>query len=308
MPKISVVVPVYNVEKYLEQCLESIIHQTLEDIEIILVDDGSTDKSGEICDYYATQDKRIRVIHKPNEGLSCARNDGIDNSTANFIMFVDSDDWVEPDFCSCPYKEAVENDSDLVLFIHKRVDGNKTSVARTKLKSGILSTEDALYYNTAVTNGCWIGLYRKSLFEKVRFPEGKYYEDVGATHRLIFFAKKKCLIQKCLYNRRICRYGSITTDPLTRDHPDLREMFTRKINDFQSWGFNNLAQLLAFSLLIIYGWKRSDQKYFVSVVNGIENPIPDIFSLKMKIMLGVYRVSPVVFDLICIMTGKRTKK
>lgn len=102
MPKVSVIVPVYNVEPYLRQCLDSIVSQTLKDIEIILIDDGSTDGSGEICDEYKREDHRIRVIHKVNEGLSAARNDGIDASTAPYIMFVDGDDWVEPEFCETP--------------------------------------------------------------------------------------------------------------------------------------------------------------------------------------------------------------
>ena len=103
MSKISIIVPVYNVEPYLPKCIDSLISQTMEEIEIILVDDGSTDRSGKICDAYAEADDRIRVIHTQNHGLSCARNEGIDASTATYIMFVDGDDWVERRFCEIPY-------------------------------------------------------------------------------------------------------------------------------------------------------------------------------------------------------------
>ena len=103
MPKVSVIVPIYKVKPFLRQCIDSIINQTLKDIEIILVDDGSVDGEAEICDEYAIHDKRIKVIHKNNEGLSAARNDGLDQATAPYIMFVDSDDWVEPEFCELPY-------------------------------------------------------------------------------------------------------------------------------------------------------------------------------------------------------------
>ncbi len=97
--KESVIIPVYNVQNYLRTCIDSVINQSLREIEIILVDDGSTDNSGQICDEYSAKDNRIKVIHECNKGLSCARNKGIAFSTAPFIMFVDSDDWVEPKFC-----------------------------------------------------------------------------------------------------------------------------------------------------------------------------------------------------------------
>ena len=116
MPHVSVIVPVYNVEEYLRKCIDSIVAQTLKDIEIILVDDGSTDGSGTICDEYASQDKRVRVVHKINGGLSSARNTGIEAASAPFLMFIDSDDWVEPNFCEKPYLAAKNNNADLVLF------------------------------------------------------------------------------------------------------------------------------------------------------------------------------------------------
>ena len=116
MPKVSVIIPVYNVESYLRKCVDSIIGQTLINIEIILVDDGSTDRSGSICDEYRRQDGRIQVIHKANGGLSSARNVGIDAASAPYIMFLDSDDWAEPGFCEIPYDAAVDTNSDLVIF------------------------------------------------------------------------------------------------------------------------------------------------------------------------------------------------
>ena len=124
MPQISVVVPVYNIEKYIHKCIESLIHQSMKDIEIILVDDGSFDKTGEICDSYAKCDNRIIVIHKSNEGLSSARNVGIEASNSDYIMFVDGDDWVEANFCELPYNYAKNKNVDLVLFAHNRVNEN----------------------------------------------------------------------------------------------------------------------------------------------------------------------------------------
>lgn len=124
MPKISLIVPVYNVEDYLKECLDSIINQSLKDIEIILIDDGSTDSSGLICDEYAQCDCRIKVIHKRNEGLSCARNDGIDASSSPYLMFVDGDDYLVSKFCETPYKSALKYNADLVLFSYNNIKDN----------------------------------------------------------------------------------------------------------------------------------------------------------------------------------------
>lgn len=115
MPKMSIVVPVYKVEKYIGNCIESLMKQTLEDIEIILVDDGSPDQSGSICDRYQQKDGRIKVLHKKNGGVSAARNDGMDLATGEFILFCDSDDWLEKNACEKLYEKAVATDSDIVI-------------------------------------------------------------------------------------------------------------------------------------------------------------------------------------------------
>ena len=115
-PLVSVIVPNYNVERYVRKCLDSLRGQTLREIEVICIDDGSTDESGRIVDEYAKEDERLRVIHTENRGLSAARNRGIDEARADWLMFVDSDDWVDPDFCKVPYEAAIENQADLVIF------------------------------------------------------------------------------------------------------------------------------------------------------------------------------------------------
>lgn len=115
MPKISVIVPVYNVAPYLKKCVDSIINQTFTDIEIILVDDGSTDESGTICDQYAQKDSRVKVIHKPNGGLSDARNSGLEVCSGEYIGFVDSDDWISPDMYETLIHFAVKEDLDVAM-------------------------------------------------------------------------------------------------------------------------------------------------------------------------------------------------
>ena len=121
---ISVIVPVYNVEKYIKKCLDSIIYQTYKNIEIILVDDGSTDNSGIICDVYKERDKRIKVIHKKNNGVSAARNTGIENANGKWISFVDSDDWIDKNYFEILISKIYNNDIDCILCCYNRVVKN----------------------------------------------------------------------------------------------------------------------------------------------------------------------------------------
>jgi len=178
---ISVIVPIYNVEQYLRQCLDSIINQTYRNLEIILVDDGSTDSSGDICGEYAQIDARIKVIHKENGGLSSARNIGLDVCTSggDLIAFVDSDDWLALDMFEVLYTNLKEKNVDIVCIGHYQCYMNrivKVDFGKGKLYSGknLISEicEDG-YYNPAV----WNKLFKKSIFDKIRFPENRYYED-----------------------------------------------------------------------------------------------------------------------------------
>ena len=308
MPKVSVVVPVYNVERYLRQCVDSLLRQTLDDIEIILINDGSTDKSGCICDEYALKDKRIRVIHKTNEGLSVARNDGIDISTAPYIMFVDSDDWVEPEFCEIPYNIAMKSKAEIVLFLYNAVKNHDKKISiKAHLHEGLLRQEEAFFFNVNVTPAAWIGLYQKDLFSNVRYPNGKYFEDVGTTHRLINMAKSVYFISTTLYNRRIQRPGSITTATTTKNHPDKREMIIRRIDDFYSWGYKDFAQKYVLSILAMYGRKTENQKKYVDIAKKMEYKKTTAFMLKHILLLQLFRISPVLFDVLCIITGKRVR-
>ncbi len=274
MPQISIIVPIYNVEPYLPQCISSLVNQTQQDIEIILVDDGSTDKSGELCDEYAEKDNRIKVIHKHNEGLSAARNDGIDISTSPYIMFVDGDDWAEPEFCEQAYDAVMQSNADLVLFTFNAIynDGRIVKV-ECDIKSGPLNKDDAIRFNCTGWDAAWLGLYHRKLFDDIRYPVGKYYKDVGASHKLIHAAKNISFVNEALYNHRVGRIGSITESPKTRLHPDRKEMFTSKTIDLYSWGYTELAQLYALKQLIQYGWRQSDQKEMVDIVQQMKGQV-----------------------------------
>lgn len=179
---ISVIVPVYNAEFYLRQCIDSIIKQTYTNLEIVLVNDGSTDNSGKICDEYKEIDSRIKVIHKMNGGVSSARNAGLDVCTSggDYIAFVDSDDWIESDMFEKLYNEIKRVNGDIVVCGYYIDKQDQTYIK--KLEKGIFVGNDNVlkkcFYNKNFPNAVWCKLYNKNIFNEVRFPEGKLYEDM----------------------------------------------------------------------------------------------------------------------------------
>ena len=194
-PKISVIVPVYNMAPYLRRCLDSIRNQTMKEIEVICIDDGSTDRSGEIAEEYSKLDERFRVIRTDNRGLSAARNTGIDEAKTEWIMFVDSDDWVESTFCEIPFITAITSGSDLVVFGYYNVKNGRMH----KNKSGpvgVLSHEMAIKHTDSYA---WNKLYKKRLFENVRYPIGRIYEDLATTHKLVYASKRILNLPNYLY-------------------------------------------------------------------------------------------------------------
>lgn len=178
--KISIIVPVYKVEQYLRQCIESIINQTYQNIEIILVDDGSPDKCPAICDEFAILDKRIRVVHKINGGLSDARNAGLEIATGDYIGFVDSDDWISPTMYEELISVAIEYGADISCCGYNRIDNN--SVLESKLfgdkrkVSGIDLLRD-IFCRNGDNVVVWNKIYNVNLFKNLRFPVGEIHED-----------------------------------------------------------------------------------------------------------------------------------
>lgn len=203
---ISVIIPVYQVEKYLVRCLESVVNQTYKNLEIILVDDGSTDASGEICDEYAEKDDRIKVIHKENGGLSSARNAGLDIAQGEYIAFVDSDDWVTTDYVEYLYEILIRNDADFSMANMMRTTKN-TGIAYVPFVGNeiVLNRDDFLKRlfkvetQENVQYAC-AKLYKKTLFEKIRFPLGLTAEDVPTTFQVALISNKIAYSPKVVYN------------------------------------------------------------------------------------------------------------
>ena len=185
-PRISIIVPVYKVEQYLRRCLDSIAAQTFTDWECILIDDGSPDSSGAICDEYAARDSRFRVIHQENRGVSAARNEGLDAARGEWIGFVDSDDWIEVDYFLHLVGSAIENKADIILGSICLTDGEK-QICNYSSKTGWLSMpKDFAWYR----QGSWAKLIKKSILHKnnIKFPVGiTLAEDLFFTFQIFFY-------------------------------------------------------------------------------------------------------------------------
>ena len=209
---ISVIVPIYSVEDYLDKCVQSIVAQTYTDLEIILVDDGSPDGCPAMCDAWAEKDRRITVVHKPNGGLSDARNSGLNIAHGDYISFVDSDDWIAPTMLETMLSALVQADADICScgIINAYEDGSTQSWNLPSLNGNPESFLSALYSDTAVPVATWNKLYKRELWTELRFPKGKICEDAFTTYKLIDSSKKLVQIPDELYYYRI-RSGSIMT-------------------------------------------------------------------------------------------------
>lgn len=226
MELVSVIVPIYNVEAYLERCVESILQQTYEHIEIILVDDGSPDRCGSMCEEYAKKDNRIKVLHKKNGGLSDARNAGLELAKGKYVLFVDSDDAIKSKLIEKCVEAAEEHESDMVIFDFTRVEDTLEEICTMEIEnSGTYTLKDEprmLFGSPSAVNK----LFRRDLFLKtgIRFPVGKYYEDLGTIPKLLLLADKIDYIKESYYDYMI-RSGSImTAAKFEKNYADRTEM------------------------------------------------------------------------------------
>lgn len=204
-PLISIIVPVYNVETYLAKCVDSILAQTYCNLEIFLVNDGSSDCCGKLCDEYAKEDKRIKVIHKKNGGLSDARNVAIDVTTGEFITFIDSDDYVTDDYIMTLYSLIEKYECKVSIALYNTfVEGSKPKVVnrvyREDCQTNIKAIEE-MFYQEKYDTASWAKLYHSSLFATgIRYPKGIVYEDLATTYLLIFQSDKVAFCNRRIYN------------------------------------------------------------------------------------------------------------
>ena len=313
MPAISIIVPVYQVKNYLPRCIDSLIAQTFEDIEIILVDDASSDGSGEICDAYAKKDPRIRVIHQEHGGLSVARNTGLAAARGEWLMFVDSDDYVLPDFCRRPYQYALEQGADLVMMqsppplVSRRFRFHASGpVSQTQALDDLISGQTGEIV--------WNKLYKRSLFRSIVFPPHRLAEDMGTIYLTILNASNIHFLSENYYLYTADRPDSLTHANHLQVRYDALYWVVKRYLDIRSRA----------PYLITTPMRQQICDRIVDVLIHIDHPgmptqnnplyrfiakkgrHPGFASPKRFLMYYALRISPSCFDLICQITKRRT--
>jgi len=269
--KVSVIVPVYNVQDYLSKCIDSIINQTYRDFELILIDDGSTDSCGEICDKYASSDNRVRVIHQSNSGPSAARNAGLDVAKGDYISFVDSDDYIHNQMLETMVKKITGTQADIAICNYAFVDyqGNTIEHDSTIESESFISQDNLL---GLLAKG-WLPavipcnkLYERSIFDNLRYPSGKRYEDDFIAHKIIARAKKILLIPDYFYYY-LQREGSMSKNQFSIEKFDRIESLLDRSDFLKSIGkdkYSFYSLVDAIVRLTIY-WKYKKTSYYSGV-------------------------------------------
>ena len=311
MAVISVIVPVYKVEKFLDRCINSIIQQTFTNLEIILVDDGSPDRSGEICDEWKMKDKRIRVIHKENGGLSDARNKGLDVATGDYVAFIDSDDWIDPDMFQLLYDATQKYQADIAecswrCIYSDRIEEETDNTGEYIVGDNVFALHGEIQWKYFKPIAC-NKIYDKKIFENIRFPVGKLHEDEFTTHLAFYNARKLVYIDVSKYNYDRTREESITAS-FREKNLDVIDALQSRLDFFYEKGIVELQtemENMYFCVLLdrlykcyLYGIKTdrvrkiiydTNEKYFLNM----ELPL----NLNYKYELSMLKISYNVFIL-----------
>lgn len=286
--KVSVIVPVYKVEKYLHRCVDSILQQTYSNLEVILVDDGSPDNCGKICDDYAEKDSRILVVHQENLGCSSARNNGLDRSTGKFILFVDSDDYIHHKMIETMVNNLLETSSDICICGRHRFS-SENSVDEDQLFQNFqeekrIFTKDQVLIHlftdmSLIRHAPWDKICKRELYKDIRFPTGRRYEDAGTTFRLLSKCKIISYISDPFYYYAVNPRG-FTEQQYTEQHAiDHMAMLDSAIQYFQNTEFETAAIVWnIFELMDI--WKRCKTAHLDRVAKDVWKRYRCIFYIK----------------------------
>lgn len=293
--KICVIVPVYCVEQYIHRCIDSILAQTFSDFELLLVDDGSPDRSGAICDEYAAQDVRVRVIHQSNQGVSAARNAGIDwaftYSNCEWLTFVDSDDWIHPDMLQQMYEISNATNTEICVCQFYQTHGEEVLAEGGEFFS--LSAEDFYSNGGVISVVPWGKLYRKELFCDVRYPLGKIHEDEFTTYRLIFKVENIVVLPTAYYAYYINPHG-ITKRDWGPEKLDIILAYQQRIAFFKETGRPQLAKGMLQALTV----RVLREIEYLQSANGYRFRWPHLYRLRLlRIRLLVRCLCARVLDL-----------
>lgn len=237
-PLISLIIPVYNVEHYIDRCMQSVFAQTYRNLEIILIDDGSTDASGIKCDLYQKQDKRVRVLHKANGGLSSARNYGISAACGRYVICIDSDDYVDKDYTAYLFSLVERFRTKIGICQHRVLLPNaKTDDKAVNRPAEVLSAKECiermLYHDVIDTTAC-AKIYERTLFQDISYPEGKLFEDIATTYKLMHESERIAVGYQSKYNY-IIRKNSIVNGAFNAKKLELIEMTDKMAKDVILW-------------------------------------------------------------------------
>lgn len=295
---VSIVVPIYNVESYLQECLESIRNQKYTNLEVILVNDGSQDGSGDICKEIIKEDKRFQYFEKENGGLSSARNFGIERCTGDYIIFIDSDDFVAEEMIAAMLENLIKYDADVCCcnydFVNEKSEYQKKHIINIE-QPEVYEKESALkrllsedYYKCYA----WNKLYKKSLFNEVRYPEGKLYEDIVTAFKVFSESNKVVFFGETLYHYRV-RDGSITMKNFHLKKYDLLEQLQIVYNDYYKDSEEIIAGIALYYLYFIDDmitseiWDEDVYNQYCRFFQELEHGIffYDICSVKRKLQM-----------------------
>lgn len=318
-PKISIIVPIYKSEPYIHKCMESILNQTFSDFEVILVNDGSPDNCGQICDEYAKKDNRVKVIHKGNGGSASARNAGLDIARGDYIAFVDPDDYIHLSMYEILYNSAIKYKSDIVMCDFKEVVENEiheTIKYDEDLKIKNINCIDALkelYGDNKVTYVViWNKLYKNSIFNDIRLPEDIWYDDAFIIHKTLYKCKQITYIKFKLYFY-LQREGSMVSRPYNIKNLDLvhvskdrleffknikdKELYYKSVRDYMDTFFWHYERGKRYLKLKDNDKELKDLKkdFNKKLLDMLKNPL---IGWKQKIAIVIFIISPYLYKLV----------
>ena len=326
---ISIIIPIYNTKDYLHQCINSVINQTYKNLEIILIDDGSTDKSGIICDEFALSDERIKVIHKKNEGQGVARNVGIDLAKGEYIGFVDSDDWIVEDMYRLLYETAVQYNSDVVACGSISVinDDEKDAIQKYKSfnygkdsKISVIDNTERLTSQLGMSVRCSHSpidkLYKKKLFDNSRFVEHRLYEDLASVYKFVANADKCIYIDECMYFYRD-RLGSTMKNTFSirqldriTAYEDIESFLLSdpKYKDIVKYATDFKIGSIFYCVGELYLYKGNDNAKIARLLNEKAKEVLSLnknISFKQKFLLILINLSPKIYGFVYNIKFKR---
>ena len=250
---ITVIVPVYKVEKYLDRCISSIINQSYKNLEIILVDDGSPDNCGNICDGYAKKDERIKVIHKENGGISDARNTGVSVAKGKYVTFIDSDDYVKYDYIEFLYNLIIKNKVKVSICSHTVIYDTGLKIEKETEEFTVLDAKTVvrrILYDDGIDTSAWAKMYETTLFNNIKYPKGKLFEDAAITCRILSICEKIAIGSKSKY------FYMIRSDSITNENFNVKKMdlitSTKEMGEYIIKKYPDLQQAVERRIMYAY--------------------------------------------------------